>query len=468
MKTRVFEIFKQISAVPRGSQNMKPIADFCEEFALKNNLKYIRDNSDNIIIFKEGINGGENKAPLILQGHLDMVCQKAAESTHDFLNFGIKTIIDGDFIKADNTTLGADNGIALALIMAILESKNISHPPIEAVFTVDEEIGMLGAIALDTTPLTAKRMINLDSEEDDTVTVSCAGGSEFLLTLPISREHYNGKLLEIRLFGLKGGHSGVEIDKGRVNANALAGRILNHIKTDFRIMEINGGDKSNAITDECVIKLAAQDGLAEELSEYCLALNKEISAREPDFKFTVDKLGTGEYNAFSKALTEKLVFLLVTAPYGIVNMSAEIQGLVETSLNLGILKTDDADVNIDFSLRSNKVTALSFLEEKLSALAKAIGAKTATFGHYPPWEYKAENPLQETYCKCFKEIYGKEPKIAAIHAGLECGVFDSKIEGLRSIAVGPQMYDVHTVNERLSISSTEGFTELLIKVLGEL
>ena len=457
-------MIKELTAIPRGSETMKPIADYCVNFAVKNSLKYIRDSADNIIIFK---NGNENKQPIILQGHLDMICQQTPDSKHDFSKNGPEIIIDGDFIKANRTTLGADNGIAVAMIMAILESDTINHPPIEAVFTTDEEIGMVGALQLDTAPLKAKRMINLDSEDDDTVTVSCAGGSEFQLSLPIETEEYIGNEIIITLKGLKGGHSGVEIDKGRVNANILAGRLLNHLKSEFRISEINGGDKSNAITPQCVIKLIANDNLINEATEYLNTIKKEISAREPDFSFEVLKNNI-KTTAFKKGLTEKIIFLLVTAPNGIIDMSAEIKGLVETSLNLGILKTNENIIIADFSLRSNKSTALKFLEEKLSALAKILDAKTDTFGHYPPWEYKPNSELERVYTECFAEHYGFPPKIEAIHAGLECGVFDSKINGLSAIAVGPQMYDVHTVNERLSISSTEKFFELLIKILAKL
>ncbi len=465
MIKRVFEIFENITAIPRGSGNMKQIADFCEEFAIKNSLKYLRDAADNIIIFKDGTNGADE--PIILQGHLDMVCQQTADCKHDFTKSGPEIVIDGDFIKADGTTLGADNGIAVALILAILESKNLMHPPIEAVFTTDEEIGMVGALALDTSPLKAKRMINLDSEDDDTVTVSCAGGRDLMFTFPIGTEECNGTQFEISLSGLKGGHSGVEIDKGRVNANALAGRFLNHLynETDFRITTINGGDKSNAITPECVISLVTNDAdFANKANEYLNIIKTEISTREPDFTFNIVSRNNVS-TALSKSLTERIIFTLLNAPNGIINMSADIKGLVETSLNIGIVKTDNNSVKIDFSLRSNKSSAMEFLEERLVAFAKTVNANTESFGHYPPWEYKHNSKLQEIYVSEFKKLYGAEPKIEAIHAGLECGVFDGKINGLTAISVGPQMYDVHTVNERLSISSTKKFTKLLLKVL---
>lgn len=468
-KKRVFEIFEELCAVPRGSGNMTAIADYCVDFANKNSLKCVRDSENNIIIFKNGSRGLENSEPVILQGHLDMVCQQTADSTHDFAINGPEIIIDGDFIRADGTTLGADNGIAVAMVMAILESKDLKHPPIEAVFTVDEEIGMIGATALDCSPLKGKKMINLDSEEDDTVTVSCAGGSEFKISVPLTREIKQGTAVTVTVTGLRGGHSGVEIDKGRVNANILAGRILNHLKniTHFDIISISGGDKSNAITPVCVVELCVADAesFVKAAEEYSAVLKKEISAREPDFSLSYKLGDKNECSILGNGLTERLIYFLVSAPNGIVDMSAEISGLVETSLNLGILETKDREIIIDFSLRSNKVTALKFLEERLNTFSKCLEGTVETFGHYPPWEFSADSDLQKLYIESYKEFYGKAPKVEAIHAGLECGVFSSKIEGLDCIAVGPTMYDVHTVKEKLSISSTEKFFEHLVKVL---
>ena len=257
---RVFHYFEEISNIPRGSGNMKGISDYCVDFAISQSLKYYRDDANNVIIKKPASKGYEDKAPIILQGHLDIVCQKTAESNKDFLKEGIALIIDGDFIKADGTTLGADNGIAVAMVLAILEDNTISHPAIEAVFTTDEEIGMIGAGKLDFGLLKGKRMINLDSEEEDVLTVSCAGGSDFEAILPVKRENFNGYKVEIILKGLKGGHSGVEIHKGRVNADILAGRIVNRLKAvcDFSLIAINGGDKSIVITNLCSIEFCTK------------------------------------------------------------------------------------------------------------------------------------------------------------------------------------------------------------------
>lgn len=471
-KKRVFEIFKELSAVPRGSGNMKAIADYCVSFAEKNSLKYIRDNDDNIVIFKNGTVEFENAEPVILQGHLDMVCQQTAESNHNFTINGPEIIVEGDFLKANGTTLGADNGIAVAMVMAILESDDIKHPPIEAVFTTDEEIGLIGAAALDCSVLKGKRMINLDSEEDDTVTVSCAGGSEFKVTVPLKENKKQGTELILTVNGLKGGHSGVEINKGRVNANKLMGRILNFASKidDFEIISACGGDKSNAITPTSNVKLcsANPDELKAKIQEYATKVKNEISAREPDFNLEITVGKNGEHKTFAKDLTQRFIYFLISAPQSVVDMSAEIEGLVETSLNLGIINTTENELIIVFSLRSNKVTALEFLKEKLYTFTKCLEGEAVTYGDYPPWEFKPNSALQSIYVECFKEHYGKAPKVEAIHAGLECGVFSLKIKNLDCIAVGPSMYDVHTVNEKLSISSTEKFFELLVKVLEKL
>lgn len=470
MKNKVFEYFHQVTAIPRGSGDTRKIADFLVEFAKTNSLKYLRDEADNVIIFKDGMLGGEDKEPVILQGHTDMVCQQTADSNHDFFLNGPKIIKDGDFLKADKTTLGADNGIAVAIILTILESKDISHPPIEAVFTSDEEIGMVGASALDMSVLKSKMMINLDSEEDDTITVSCAGGNDIKMAFSIDKEEFSAKEYSITFSGLLGGHSGVEIHKGRTNANVLAGRFLKHFfeKTNLRINGINGGDKSNAICLECSFKLATNyESFKLEAEEFLNKIKSEISLKEPDFSFKIEEVGKTK-TAFSKYLCEKIIFLLTNAPDGVIEMSEEIEGLVETSSNIGVLQTSETEVVFEFSLRSNKTAKLHHLEDRYIDLGKEVEAKVKKGSFYPPWEYSADSELEKIYTECYQDIYGNKPKISAIHAGLECGVFASKVEGFTAISVGPQMFDVHTVNERLSISSTEKFTQLLIKVLKRL
>ncbi len=469
---RVFEFFQQLSAIPRGSGNMSAIARFCENFAKEHNLKYIRDDADNIIIYKNGTAGYENSDPIILQGHLDMVCQKTPDCDIDFNSDGLRLYVDGDFIKAHGTTLGADNGIAVAMLLAILESDNIDHPPIEAVFTVDEEVGMLGARALDKSVLRGTQMINLDSEEDGTVTVSCAGGSDFKINIPLKTTCKTGVSVTLDIKGLKGGHSGVEINKNRANANMIAGRILNQLKSQFEfdIISINGGDKPNAIPNRCVIELCVTDAVAFCNSiQICFDIIKnEIYDREPDFSPVVTVGSGGSYTCFCDEIKNKIIYTLLCVPNGITEMSAEIDGLVQTSLNLGVLMTSSDSIVLHFALRSNKMSALSFLEQRLCAFFDILNLPYQTFGHYPAWEFNENSRLRDVYCKVYKQTFHKEPRVEAIHAGLECGVFADAIKDFDCIAIGPALYDVHTVNEKLSISSTENLFNLIIKILEKL
>ncbi|MBQ2675926.1 MAG: aminoacyl-histidine dipeptidase [Clostridia bacterium] len=465
---RVFQIFEELCAVPRGSGNMEGVAQFCMDFANENQLKAVRDKANNIVIYKPATNCVSNE-PIILQGHLDMVCQKTADSNIDFLKDGIDIFVDGDFVKARGTTLGADNGVAVAMILAILERNDISHPPIEALFTTDEEIGMIGATALDCSLLKGKKMINLDAEEDDTVTVSCAGGSDFKAVIPITREAKKGTAVTVTIKGLKGGHSGVEINSGRVNSNILAGRFLNCVKdkVDFDIISINGGDKSNAIPNTTVIELctADADGFIKCANDCFEVIKKEIARREPAFVSEITVKSKGEYAVFSQQLKNSAMYTLLCVPNGVMDMSVEIPGLVETSLNLGVLATDDDGILMQFALRSNKQSALIFLEQKMKGLFSNIPCRIYTSGHYPPWEFKENSQLQKTYIGVYTDHFGIAPKVEAIHAGLECGVFSAKIDGLDCIAIGPSLYDVHTVNEKLSISSTEQIFSILLKTL---
>lgn len=466
---RVFKYFEEISAIPRGSENMEKIAQYCMDFAESHSLKAVRDSANNVIIYKSATKGYENAEPVILQGHLDIVCQKEEGCRIDFLKDGLNIYAEGDFVTAKGTTLGADNGIAVSMILAILESDSIPHPALEAVFTTDEEIGMIGAASLDMGLLKSKKMINLDAEEDDTLTVSCAGGLRFSAELPLCRKMVKGTEITVALKGLKGGHSGVEINKGRVNANMLAGRFLNRMneKYDFHIVSINGGDKDNAIVNSCCIELCvvSPEDFKKEADNYLELIKAEISAREPDFSPIITVKGQKECNVISDDLKDKLIYALLCAPNGVMEMSAEIGGLVETSLNLGILKTKTDKAELHFALRSNKKSALEFLQDKLNTFFKTLGYNVETSGHYPPWEYKADSSLRELYKEIYTQQFGKEPKIEAIHAGLECGIFASKIEGIDCVSMGPQLYDVHTVNERLSISSTEQIYKLLLKIL---
>ena len=466
---RVFAYFEQICDIPRGSGDMEKISQFCMDFAKTHNLKAVRDSANNVVIFKDAYKGYEDSEPIILQGHLDMVCQKAEDYDIDFENDGIDIYADGDFVKAKGTTLGADNGIAVAMVLAILESDDIPHPALEVVFTTDEETGMYGAAALDTSILKSKRMINLDAEEDDILTVSCAGGSEIRINVPVTFQSKCGTKIDISLKGLKGGHSGVEIAKGRINADILAARLLNHMKNqcNFELISINGGDKGNAIPNCCNISIVTDN--AEDFSskavDYLEIIKAEIARRENGYVYEISIGDCGDFKIIEPAAKDKFLSALLIAPNGVMQMSADIENLVETSLNLGILKTTDKNIIMLFTLRSNINSALDSLVDRMVAFADYFGYEYAVYGHYPSWEFKSDSCLQSIYKECYKEMFKTNAKVEAIHAGLECGLFSAKIPGLDCIAMGPSLYDVHTVNERLSISSTEKIYNLLIKIL---
>ena len=466
---RVFRYFEEISNIPRGSGNMKGINQYCIDFAKKHNLEYFTDDTLNVVIFKKATKGYENADTVMLQGHLDIVCQKTPDSKIDFLKDGLDIYVDGDFITANGTTLGADNGIAIAMILAILERDDICHPNIEAVFTTDEETGMDGAECLDKTRLKSKKMINIDSEEDDSLTVSCAGGSDIKISLNVDFEDVTKELVKIELKGLKGGHSGIEISGGRVNANKLLGKVLNNLKDEceFSIVSVNGGDKRNAIPNSCVLN-AATENAKEFITALETVLNtvkNEIRANEPNFTWSITNEGTVTVKALTNNSTEKAIYLLNNVVDGVVKMSEKIDGLVETSLNLGILTTEKDKIVLSIMARSNDDASLGVLENELVSFSEKAEADIVVSGHYPPWEYKENSELQEIYKKLYKEQFLKDVKVEAIHAGLECGLFSRDMKDLDCISVGPTMFDVHTVNERLSISSTKAMYKLLITLL---
>ncbi len=469
---RVFYYFEQICDIPHGSGDMGGVSRYCRNFAINHSLDYYMDDAKNVIIYKPATEGYEDAEPVILQGHLDMVCQKAEGVEIDFFEQGIEPYVDGDFVKAKGTTLGADNGIAVAMMLAILEDNSLCHPAVEAVFTTDEEIGMVGARQLDMSKLKGKRMVNLDAEEADIITVSCAGGSDLTVNVPLSKTEKQGTMVKLSLKGLKGGHSGIEINANRINADILAGRILNHLKNEceFDIISIDGGDKSNAIPNNCEITLCVCDAedFAQKATEYIDLIKGEICDREPDFCLQLVVGDEGTYSIFSDKAKYQTISTLSCVPDGVMAMSAGVKGLVETSLNLGILKTQEDELKIHISLRSNKWSSMMALEEKVKAFFEMLNLEAVTFGHYPPWEFKADSPLRSLYVDIYKEETGEEPQIAAIHAGLECGVFASAIADFDCIAIGPYLYDVHTTKEKVCISDTARVYKMLLKLLENL
>lgn len=473
---KVFKYFEEICSIPHGSHDTKKISDYLKNFADDRSLECYQDSDNNIIIIKEATKGYENSDPIILQGHMDMVCEKTPESTIDFKNDGLDIYVDGDWIKARGTTLGGDNGIAIAMSLAILDSDEYEHPRLEFIATVDEEVGLLGAASIDVSRLTAKKFINIDSEEEGIFTVSCAGGVTVENTLPITYKESEGIKANLKVSGLLGGHSGIEINKERANANVILGRALNLIadKYDILLIDANGGSKDNAITKlseaNVLFEGATKHSLGEAkeaIADFSKSLTHEFKVTDPDIKIelAVEADSTVNIKAFDEDSTRRVITYLILTPYGVQHMSKEIHGLVETSLNIGVLKTEENKVSTVYAVRSSSDSRRDMMVEKLKVLTKYLGGKTELSGAYPGWEYMADSKLREQAVEVFEKIYGHKPKIEAIHAGLECGLFAGKIPDLDCISIGPDMAGVHTPDERLSISSTERTFNLLVEIL---
>ena len=465
---KVFEFFEEICAIPHGSRNTKAISDYLVSFAKQRNLRYIQDEANNVILFQEGTCGMEDHAPVILQGHMDMVCEKDASCPIDMATEGLDITHNGHSIFANGTTLGGDDGIALAYAMALLDDTTIPHPPLEVIITVDEEIGMLGAAVIDLRELKGRTLINLDSEEEGIFTVSCAGGATATLSLPTERRAVYGPCIHLSVDGLQGGHSGAEIHKNRANANKVMGEFMSRIQKlmPLCLTSFSGGSKDNAIPRSCQAKLVAMGIGLDRINGIAEALQTEIREQydEPEATvqaFDVDALGG---NALTTETTSKVIGLLCGAPNGVQAWSQEMPGLVQTSLNMGIAKLSNT-MNFTFSVRSSVNSEKKELLEKLQELAKLFGATYSQAGEYPAWEYKADSKLRDVMVGTYTRMFETEPKVLAIHAGLECGLLGEKLPGLDCVSIGPQMHDIHTSRERLEIASTERTWKFLLEVL---
>lgn len=473
---KVFYFFEELCAIPHGSGNTDAISDYCVEFAKQRNLKCIKDGNNNVIIFKDASAGYEEHPGVIIQGHLDMVCEKTNDSSHDFTKEGLSLYVEDGFVKAKNTTLGGDDGIAVAYALAVLDDDSILHPAIEAVFTVDEEIGMLGADAMDMSPLKGKYLLNIDSEEEGVFLSSCAGGLTAGIRIPVTYEEISEDVMEceIKIFGLLGGHSGTEIIRGRANAHKLLGRLMLRLNNTVRygISELIGGTKDNAIA--CNVRVKAfvvkedWNKLKEELSAYNSELLSEYRSCDDNIKITVTETGKNAGRIISAKSKEFLTFILVNAPNGVMKMSSDMEGLVETSLNCGILRLEEEFIRVGFSIRSSVESAKWALYEQLEYLAEFLGCECEYSGNYPGWQYRTDSRLREIMLSVYEEQYGKKPEVTAIHAGLECGIFADRLPGIDIVSFGPDILDIHTTKERLSIESVERVWKFTVEVLKRL
>lgn len=469
---KVFYYFEEICNIPHGSGNLDGISSYLAQFARDRGLYHVRDASNNVIIVKEASAGFEDVPPIILQGHMDMVAVKKSDCDIDLERDPLRLKTDSDFIYAEGTSLGGDDGIAVAYILAILDSDDIEHPRIEAVLTTDEEVGMEGATAIDLSMLSAKRMLNIDSEEEGILLTSCAGGMRTDCHIPVARESVPGGIfLKVSAGGLQGGHSGTEIDKEHANAIKLLGITLQQIrrKISFRLADISGGEKDNAIPREAsaIVCIAAdkREDFIKELDRVETEEKNEKKSKEKNLFIRAEEAEWSAMPVMNDDSTDRVLSFLVLLPNGVMAMSADIDGLVETSLNVGILKTCESEIIASSAVRSAIETAKHKVGLQLETLAKTFGGYTQTRGAYPGWQFDPDSGLRADMVRIYREMFGKEVQVEALHAGLECGIMISKIPGLDCVSFGPDILNIHTTEERLSISSTARMWDYLLEIL---
>lgn len=472
----VFYYFQKLASIPHGSGNTDRIAEYCMEFAKEHGLKARRDTANNVVIFAGGTPGYEQSEPVILQGHLDMVCEREEGCELNMQKQGLEVCTDGVKVWARGTTLGGDDGIAVAYILAVLASETIAHPPIEALLTSDEEIGMLGARALDVSDLTGKRLINIDSEEEGVLCVSCAGGVRARLDIPFRTERVNGDAncaYRIAVSGLLGGHSGMEIHKQRENAIKLLGNVLasaNRACT-LSLVSVTGGGKENAIpkTAEATVCLPMNQAhmLEYSVAEFLKLMHQELSSTEPELLITAKPLEVPK-ECMDLESTRRLIFALQQVPDGMQKMSPEIEGMVQTSLNLGVLLTENDHISLRYLIRSNTASGKQVVLEKVRAFTEYLGGTVTLQSDYPAWEYRVKSKLRETMIRTFEEVYKKAPEVTAVHAGLECGILAGKMMDIDMISFGPTLSNVHTPGESMDVASVQRSWKYLLKVLENL
>ena len=467
----VFAYFEKLCSIPHGSRNTKAISDWLVSVAKELEVRYVQDELNNVVMFQEATCGMEDQKPVILQGHMDMVCEKDADCPINMDTDGLDIGHDGEWIFANGTTLGGDNGIAVAMALALLADKSIPHPPLEVVFTVDEEIGMEGAAGVDLSELKGRTLINMDSEEEGIFTVSCAGGARGTITLPVQRRVVYGPCVKLTVEGLQGGHSGVEIHKNLANANKVMGELLSRVQKlmPLCITSLWGGAKDNAIPRSSEVMLVTLGMYPERINEVAAQLQEEIRQQfdEPEAVIRGDNVDALGGNALTTEATSKVIALLNAAPNGVQSWSQDIEGLVQTSLNLGVVTLDE-ELKLTFAVRSSVNQEKRELLDRLKELAAFYDADYSEMGDYPAWEYRKDSPLRDTMVRVYREMTGKEPQVVAIHAGLECGLLSEKLPGLDCVSIGPDMQDIHTSRERLNIASTERTWNFLLEVLKQL
>ncbi len=464
----VFHYFEAISRIPRGSGNEKVVSDYLVSFAKDHDLWVLQDTASNILIKKPASCGCEDMPAVALQGHLDMVCEKNADSSHDFLRDPITLLEQDGWIRADGTTLGADNGIAVAMMLALLADNTLHHPALECVFTVCEETGLEGAFAFDGSLISAQYMVNLDSEEEGVATVSCCGGVRTHISKPIVYQQSDANAVRLFVHGLAGGHSGVDIAKNRANAIKLMAQLLSYLKTDtdFALAEIAGGNKDNAIPRECAAVILTKR-TADEISHLVRKFKAELPPLgEDDTSFDIAVSDAQGDRAM--CCSDEILKLLVNTPNGVQTRFEHAPDMVESSCNLASISMDGDKLRVIVSIRSAAKHKRDAVVTKLSAVAEQAGFTLSVQGEYPGWDYERESHLRDVMSECYLALSGKALRFEAIHAGLECGIFKSKCPQLDIIAIGPNIIDCHTPDERLNVASCNAVWELLLATLAKL
>ena len=472
---RLWFHFEEISKIPRCSKNEDKVREYIVNFAKEKGLEYKVDSIGNVVVIKPADSGYENKPTVILQGHIDMVCEKNKGTDHDFSKDPIKLKVEGEWLTAEGTTLGADNGIGVAAALAILEDKDLKTGRIEALFTIDEETGLTGAFKLDPSNLSGKILINLDSEEEGAIYIGCAGGRDTKYTMFVSEEAptFEEACLEVKLTGLKGGHSGLNIHEGRGNAIKMAARILFELKKSvpFKIASFDAGDKHNAIPRECVFKVVLNKNSLELAKSIINSMGDKLKGEfkivEPDFSWEINSVNLPETSC-DFASTEEMVNLLMTIPHGVLMMSAAVEGLVETSTNLAVARLEDDMFEVLCSHRSSIASAIDWVGDMHRAIGEIFGVEIEQDEGYPGWTPNPDSQVLKLAKESFKKVLGYEPEVKAIHAGLECGIISEKCGGLDAISFGPTIEGAHSPDERVSIKSTQVFWDCLVELLKDI
>ena len=465
----VFAYFEKICSIPHGSGNTKQISDYLVSFAQEHGIRYIQDELNNIILFGEGTCGYEDHEPVILQGHMDMVCEKDPDCPINMDTDGLDVTHDGTYVFANGTSLGGDDGVMVALALALLADPTIAHPPLEVIITVDEETGLEGATGIDLSMLKGKKMINIDSEEEGVFTVSCAGGCRSTIRMNVQRKLFMGPCVKLTVEGLRGGHSGIQIKCPYANANKVMGELLSRVQAlmPLALTSLSGGAKDNAIPRFASAGMVLLGMNIERINEVCAALEQEIREQydEPDVKIYGDDMDAMGGLALTLEDSKKVIELLNAVPNGIMAWSKDIDDLVQTSLNLGVVALSNENISLTFAVRSSVNREKEVLLEGLRAIAERFGADYSERGVYPAWEYRKDSVLRDTMVRVYQNLYGKDPSVIAIHAGLECGILAEKITDLDCISIGPNAIDIHTNREKLDIASVKRTWEFLLEVL---